>query len=235
MIAIKKGDEPEGLKELRDNPMVKMLPPKEAFKELRAPLKEKVFESLKRDQGQLCVYCMSRIPREDKEPGIAGISIEHFIPLTPGDGRDVGQGLDYQNLYAVCHGNMKRHIKGTRRTMSIENLTCDKHRENTEFRKINPCREETLQSIFYKPDGQIDAEDPDVRFDLVVTLNLNCVTAPLVSERKAALDALIDDLGSIEREDLHSYCAELLRVFMQEENPKTPYVGIIIWYLKTMV
>lgn len=235
MIEIKKGAEPIGLKALQEDSLVKKLSPREAYNMLRRPLKEEVVESLKRDQGQLCVYCMSRIPREDRDCGLPGTSIEHFIPLDPIDKRDVGQGLDYQNLFAVCHGNMKRHITGTRRTRALEDLTCDKHRMNTEFRKIDPCNGETLQSIFYTLDGRIDATDPDVRFDLLDTLNLNCATAPLILERKAALEELMNDLGKKDIKYLHSYCIELLEGFTQEHNPKTPYVGILIWYLQTMI
>ena len=81
MIEIIKGIEPEGLKELRDDSMLSDLSPKEMFAELKNPLKARVIESLRHEQGQLCVYCMSRIPREDKDPGIAGTTIEHFIPI----------------------------------------------------------------------------------------------------------------------------------------------------------
>lgn len=235
MIEVKKGIEPDGLKELREDSMISRLSPKQMFAELRNPLKTQVIESLRHDQGQLCVYCMSRIPREDKDSGITGTSIEHFIPLDPMDGRDVGQALDYNNLFAVCHGNVKKRMKGMRRVRTTDDLTCDKHRKNTEFRKINPCNKETLQTIFYTLDGRIDASDSDVRFDLVNTLNLNCASSPLIAERKAALDALISEIGKLEAKDLHRYCTEMLNAFMEERNPKTPYVGILTWYLKTMV
>lgn len=170
-----------------------------------------------------------------KDPGISGTTIEHFIPVEPKDGRNVGQALDYHNLFAVCHGQVKRRMKGMRRARTTDDLTCDKHRKNTEFRKINPCKKETLQTIFYTPDGSIDASDPDVRFDLVNTLNLNCASAPLIAERRATLDALIDEIGKVEEKDLHIYCTELLNAFLDERDPKTPYVGILIWYLKTIV
>lgn len=235
MIEIKKETEPDGLRELRENPMLSGLSPKEMFAELKNPLKAQVIESLRHDQGQLCAYCMSRIPREDKDPGIAGTTIEHFIPLDPKDGRNVGQALDYNNLFAVCHGNVKKRMKGMRRIRTTDDLTCDKHRENTEFRKINPCRKETLQTIFYTLDGRIDASDPDVQFDLVNILNLNCASAPLIEERRAALDALINEIGKVDEKYLHSYCLEMLDAFMNEGNPKTSYVGILIWYLQTLV
>lgn len=80
-------------------------------------------------------------------------------------------------------------------------------------RKIDPRRRETLQTIFYRVDEEIDAKDPDVQFDLVKTLNLNSSSAKLREERKAALDALIADLGTVELEDLHSYCIDRLGAF----------------------
>lgn len=235
MIEVKKGAEPDGLKELRESPMLSGLSPKEMFAELKNPLKATVLESLRHDQGQLCVYCMSRIPREDRDPGIAGTTIEHFIPVDPRDGRDVGQALDYNNLFAVCHGNTKKRTRGVRRVRTTDDLTCDKHRENTEFRKIDPRKKETLQTIFYTLDGKIGATDLDVQRDLVETLNLNCASSPLIAERKSALDALINEIGKVEEEQLHSYCSEMLNAFMDESDPKTPYAGILIWYLQTMV
>ena len=77
--------------------------------------------------------------------------------FNPEDGRDIGQGLDYNNLLAVCNGN--RAARGTRRK---NDLTCDAHRENEEFIKINPCKPETLETIFYSLDGKIDATDADL-------------------------------------------------------------------------
>ena len=235
MIEVKKGSEPDALKKLREECLEAGLSPKEAFGMLRNPLKEQVIECLKRDQGQLCVYCMSRIPREDKDLGIPGQTIEHYIPLEPEDGRDVGQGLDYQNLFAVCHGNTKRHERGMRRTSSKKDLTCDKYRGNIEFKKINPCRPETLQTIFYTIDGKIGASDPDIEFDLIDTLNLNCVSSPIISERKAALDELIGNIGKVEENYLHKYCTDILEAFTNEQDSKTPYVGILIWYLQSMI
>lgn len=235
MIVIKKGTEPDELEKLRNECLEMGLSPKESYAMLRNPLKTKVLECLKRDQGQLCAYCMCKIPREDRDPGIMGETIEHFIPLDPKDKRDVGQGLDYTNLFAVCHGNTRIHQRGVRRTSSKDNLTCDKHRENVEFRKINPCQEETLKTIFYTMDGKIASTDPDVEFDLVDTLNLNCFSSPIISERKAVLDALIEQLGEVEEDNLHNFCVSRLEVFLNEREVKTPYVGVLLWYLKSMI
>ena len=212
MIKIQKGNEPEKLTKLRQRTIAAGLPPKEAYKRLKNPLKGQVRQCLVDEQGGLCAYCMCRIPR------------------APSDGRDVGQGLDYQNLLAVCHGN--RASGGTRKFMD---LTCDAHRENTEFRKVNPCISDTLTSIFYQLDGKIGASDPDVSFDLLETLNLNCSSSPLIAERKAALDSLILALGNVAEDVLFDYCIAALEEFQAESNPKTPYVGILIWYLETLI
>lgn len=102
--------------------------------------------------------------------------------------------------------------------------------------KINPCDPETLQTITYTLDGKIDATDIDVRKDLVDTLNLNCQTSPLISERKAALDGLIEEICTIEDEEgLRTFCGEILDSFQNETGEKTPYVGILIWYLRQLV
>lgn len=228
MIPIIKKDEPGGLAELRQKALERGLSPEEAYDTLRNPLKEQVRASLVEEQGGLCAYCMCRIPRSDAgdQPPI---TIEHFISRNPVDGMDVGQGLDYRNFFAVCHGN-----RGRRGTRKKRDLICDAYRGNTQLRKVNPLDPATLTSIYYDLQGNIDATDPDVQYDLVQILNLNCSSAPQPAERKAVLDALIYDLNEIQPEGLKSYCAHVLNHFLSEGNPKTPYVGILIWYLQSL-
>ena len=107
LIFIKKGTEPTGLQALREQAVQRGLNPADAYKTLVNPLKQNVLVSLVQEQGRLCAYCMCRIPRSDVPTmcQIAPITIEHVVPRKPSDGRDVGQGLDYNNLVAVCHGN----------------------------------------------------------------------------------------------------------------------------------
>lgn len=229
MIPITKKAEPDGLAELRQQAIDQGLAPEEAYDTLCNPLKEHVRSSLVEEQGGLCAYCMCRIPRSDAgdQPPI---NIEHLISRNPVSGMDVGQGLDYNNFFAVCHGN--RGVKGTRKK---RDLTCDAHRGNTELRKVNPLVPSTLTSIHYDMQGKIAADDPDVQFDLDQTLNLNCPSAPQPAERKAVLDALLNDLNNIPQEMLENYCAQVLSNYLSESNPKTPYVGILIWYLQSLL
>lgn len=232
MIPIRKGLPPKKLEALRQKGIEKKWTQEEAYGKLKNPLKAQVRQQLVDEQGGLCAYCMCAIPRKDVHPDIENnaIVIEHFIPRKPIDGRDVGQGLDYNNLFVVCHGNQAPHgiHKG-------EDLTCDAHRQNIEFKKVNPCVPCTLESIYYHLDGKIDASDADAKFDLTDTLNLNCSNAPQLGERKAALDALIDEISKQNADEILYYCTQTLNAFQNETNPKTPYVGILIWYLQTTI
>lgn len=36
-------------------------------------------------------------------------------------------------------------------------------------------------------------------------------------------------------DDLVVYCSGVLKDFQAETNPRTPYVGILIWYLQSMI
>ena len=56
-----------------------------------------------------------------------------------------------------------------------------------------------------------------------------------VEKRKAVLDALIEQLGEVEEDNLHNFCVSRLEVFLNEREVKTPYVGVLIWYLKSMI
>lgn len=231
MIPIRKSTEPPTLTKLRERAIAEGLSPERAYKTLKGNNKKIVRNSLLREQGQLCAYCMCRIPRNDVDEKIAPIVIEHYVTRNPADGRDVSQGLDYNNLLAVCNGNRADKAKNH----SFIDLTCDAHRGNTEFRKVNPCDPDTLINIFYTLDGKIDSTDPDVKVDIIDTLNLNCASSPLVSEREASLSELLIDMASIEEGDLIDYCRSRLSAFQSETDNKTPYQGILIWYLQSML
>lgn len=229
MIPIYKQPEPPELTVLRQRAAADGATPAAAYARLKGNRKEIVKRSLLLEQGKLCAYCMCGIPRNDVEAGVAPIILEHIIPRNPADGRDVGQGLDYSNLVLVCNGN-----KAQRGKRKMIDFTCDAYKGNRELRKVHPCKPETLSSIFYQLDGVIDARDPNVKYDLNRVLNLNAKTSPLIAERRAALEELIEDMGTVEPEDLLLYCEQRLVAFQKETEDKTPYQGILIWYLKEM-
>lgn len=239
MIAVNKGNEPEGLSNLREACKKEGMNPKEAYKRLSGELKQRVLSSLRNEQGDLCVYCMCKLPRHKKNDNnrdgyIADPTIEHYIPLEYKE--DKGQGLDYQNLFAACSGNQHIHERGEHRNSSLEALICDKHKGNVLLKKIHPLKPESLQTIKYSViNGEIFSDDADVQYDLNTVLNLNSRKAPVMGERKSALDSLISDIGLEKEEDIYEYCVKRLAVFEKEKEKKTPYVGILIWYLKTII
>lgn len=230
MIAIKKGPPPAELVALAQRAAEQGLGPREAYETLRNPEKQKVLGCLLEEQGHLCAYCMRKLPDERSE--ILPQSIEHWFACSPPGGEDRGQGLDYSNFLAVCSGNRGGVERGKKR------LTCDAHREN-ETLTVNPTDPSTLETIFYSENGDIHATDPIIDDDLALKLNLNCVfdSGSLSEFRKSALGAVEKELveNSDTQEALMEACRQLLGKFELEIDPKTPYVGIIIWKLKQYI
>ena len=57
--------------------------------------REPIRESLCREQGNLCAYCMRRISADASH-------VEHIVPQSM---CKPGQDVDYNNMLAVCDGN----------------------------------------------------------------------------------------------------------------------------------
>ena len=157
---------------------------------------------------------MCRIPEKGK---IA--TIEHIQPQSVSP----GQALDYRNMLAVCDGN--------RSSRSNAHKTCDAHRGDSPL-SVNPLAPETIADIKYRSDGTIYSDTAAVQNDLDVVLNLNCKERRLPENRKYALDQLLQEIrkkhptGSIKQ-----YCQAKLAEY-QTENPHSPYVGILIYWLE---
>lgn len=120
-----------------------------------------------------------KIPESRKLPtGVAPVTIEHWFPRNTEDKEDIGQGLDYRNMFAVCSGN--------RGCGCSESMTCDASKGNMPI-KVNPCNMDTLRGITYTSAGKICSADPEVDTDLNEKLNLNCESASLPENRKQVL------------------------------------------------
>ena len=231
MIAIIKGVEPAGLAELREEARQAGDTPKEAYQRLRNPLKKVVRASLLHEQGGLCAYCMRKIPPEGKEDVEELYThIEHIIPRNPKDHRDVGQGLDYQNMVLTCDGGSHTATPSDNKGSA---KTCDACKDDKEFQKINPTKADTLTSIYYTVDGIIKSDDAAVQHDLNEILNLNCPESPLIDARKKVLEALLDDISVAD--DMSELCQLYLAKFRAEKGEKTPFVGVLIWYLQELL
>lgn len=218
MIEIQKSKTPRKLEEYKRKKGA-------SYPDMDKPVREEVLDSLMNEQGHLCAYCMRRIPEGRKLPiGVSSVTIEHWIPQNPESKEDVGQGLDYRNMFAVCAGN--------RGCGDINNLTCDAKRKNTKL-TVNPCVAHTLEGISYKSNGEIYSSDPEINKDLNDTLNLNCQTISLPQTRLGALNVFLADIKKQHPTgDVKLYCRRRLEELKQPKDQKIPYVGILIDWLE---
>ena len=236
MILIKKLPAPSELETLKEEAEKLGLSDKEAYDRLRNPLKSKVREALMQEQGHLCAYCMRRIPDErimEMDNDLSDVYIEHWQARSSTKNTSENKGLDYKNMLAVCSGNEK--APEARGKHKRKYFTCDKKRENASL-KVNPLDVVILETIYYLSDGRMKSTDKDIDDDIHIRLNLNCSTeaVTLPQNRKAVLDAIQAEIITMEG-DLYQNCRDLLHIWESETNPKTPYIGIAIWWLKEQI
>ena len=236
MILIKKSPAPPELDELKRKAEEQGLSDKEAYDLLRNPLKAQVREALMCEQGHLCAYCMRRIPDErisERDVDLSDVYIEHWQAKSAVRKTGENKGLDYNNMLAVCSGNEKAPSATGKRKKRY--FTCDKKRDNAPL-KINPLDTSTLETIYYSSDGRIKSTDKVIEEDINVRLNLNCDTeaVTLPQNRKAVLDTIQADLVGQDG-DWYQKCKEQLDIWENEDDPKTPYIGIVIWWLKDQI
>ena len=93
-----------------------------------------------------------------------------------------------------------------------------------------------METLYYLADGTMKSTDAVIDNDINIRLNLNCSTeaVTLTANRKSVLDTIQADLVS-QGGDLLQNCIEQLHMWENEEDPKTPYVGIAIWWLKEQI
>ena len=195
------------------------------YENMPGSVKAVVKRSLAEEQGFLCAYCMRRLPQASiDDAGNTDVTIEHWSPQNPQDGSPQHDPLDYRNMLAVCDGN-----RGDVRP----NMTCDAARGNAPI-TVNPLHPSTLAEIYYQSNGEIHSANEDVEHDLTVTLNLNCAAVSLPENRKRALQALQYSVGKgyqgkeVPRERLQ----KLLEHYESESGKKTPYVGVLTFWLR---
>lgn len=210
MIEIKKGKEPPELIAYRKTEYA-------TYDNMPKEVHDAVLKSLIQEQGNLCAYCMCRIPQEKKKPSA---TIEHWKPQSKTSN---DMALNYRNMLAVCSGN--------RGCGSEKDMTCDAKRGNTPL-TVNPLKASTLLSISYQSDGTIFSSDSNINADLNTTLNLNCSSVGLVENRRVALQTMQKELSKKHSKgDIKLACSRMLEKY-QTQTPKTPYLGILIWWLQ---
>lgn len=207
MIHIKKSSPPKKFQEFKQQN------PQAHFDDIPPDIKAALRQSLLKEQGYLCAYCMSKI--RDK------VKIEHYEPRNPQN------ELDYSNLLAVCTGNSA----GNQR----EHQHCDTKKGNKHLH-VNPQNIDHIKQISYRSDGTIYARDnADFNADLNLTLNLNDDYGYLKANRKRALDVLKMNIRKIfaNKSADRAYLEKLLNFYgnTDENGKRAGYCGIIIDYL----
>ena len=220
MIKINKSREPRELELYRQKPDAN-------YSNMPSDVKSSVLESLMKEQGYLCAYCMRKIPEIRELPaGVSPVTIEHWKAQNPEDEIASGQDLDYNNMFAVCAGNRGCGHK--------KNLTCDAKRGNKTL-TVDPKSQYSIMQIKYKSNGYIYSENEDINRDLNEILNLNCEAISLPETRKQVLDALIKDISRNKGSaSIDTYCKRKLSALKSDSTKKT-YVGILIWWLERHV
>lgn len=233
MIEIKKSPAPAELVKLQQDAVNQGLTANEAYDTLRNPFKADIIELLLKEQGHLCAYCMRKLPDERK--GLPHVKIEHWDARNGENGETCGPygALEYTNFLAVCSGNQNDTSKSKE-----EKLTCDACRGSIKLH-VTPLLPSTLSTIYYTENGFIAANDTNINDDLTVTLNLNCMrdSVQLPKERKEVLDVIqAAVLAEIEAGGtLEESCTRLYQDLSAIIDPKPPYIGISLWWLKDTI
>lgn len=178
-------------------------------------------ESLLQEQGYLCAYCMKRI-RRTKD-----IKIEHY------HARNMQNQFAYENLLAVCTGNSVP--KGTDKHTDPKRFTCDSMKRDRPLR-INPQNLSDMKTIYYDNQGKIYSSAYQEELDYI--LNLNDPFGYLVSNRKAALQPLIQKLSALRPGQDASALLQKWKKYCYEKNVDgeyPEYAGILRWFVDRQI
>lgn len=174
-------------------------------------------DSLLKEQGYICAYCMRRIPCKDSLSN-EDHHIEHIKPRS----KYHEALLDYKNMVIVCPGHMG------------DNDHCDRSKGDEEMH-LSPLNSNVIQTISYE-NGLIKSSNSVWNSELNDILNLN--DKVLVKARKTTLQAIIAQLNASQKKN--KWTRAMLQKYlnkyqtMHSDNGKEkyyPYCGIVIYYL----
>ncbi|NDO50695.1 TIGR02646 family protein [Lachnospiraceae bacterium MD335] len=223
MIYIQKKSEPNLLLEYRHQMNAR-------FDDMDSDVKNQLRESLLKEQGHLCAYCMKRIA-DTKD-----IKIEHF------EARTLENELNYHNLLAVCKGGEGGPVQAR---------SCDTKKENRPI-FINPLNKSDMNRIYYNNSGEIHSSDTtEYEFeyydstgkyhsgytspeqDIHVSLNLNYENGAPLLGRKTALRKFQQLLHPYkDKKSKRLFLEKMQRVYSEQSEYMEPYVGIVRWYIE---
>ncbi len=151
MKRINKSSEPNSLTQYRSQSNA-------SFGDMDTDVKNELRESLLTEQGNICCYCMKRIPESIRNPSS---KIEHFRcqSINP------QEQLNYNNMLLACCGN-----QGSLKTSQ----TCDTSKGNKDLNPLlSPLDINIENRIKYKANGEVFTDDDKLSDELERVLNLN--------------------------------------------------------------
>lgn len=225
MKKITKNPDPLVIKELinfiRSEKKADIIPTYTNFRE-----KEKLRQSLLKEQGYICCFCMRRIANSNETTKIAHIFPQN--PVLDEDKQKVEKenlDLDYRNMLAACDG-------GKGQPSRLQH--CDTKQGNA-ILKINPA--DSIKNcenlIAYRASGEIYSDNSDINYDLQEVLNLNLET--IKKARKEAYDEIMKRLNSEypNKSFTKIILEKKIAEYSQREDGKyRPYCQYVIYFLQ---
>lgn len=222
MIYIQKASEPELLIKYRYQPNAR-------FDDMDSDVKKQLRESLLKEQGHLCAYCMRRIDAKN-------VKIEHF------EARTAENELQYHNLLAVCKGGDGG---------PVEARSCDTKKGNRPI-FVNPLNKSDMNRIYYNNSGEVHSYDiteydfeyqdsngkyhtgyttPDQ--DIRESLNLNYENGAPMLGRKTALRKFQKLLHPYkDKKSKRVFLEKMKKKYSEQGEYLEPYIGIVRWYIE---
>ncbi len=217
MIPIIKKNEPNALIEYR------VYPGAEYDGSNFTSIKQEIRDSLVKEQGYLCAYCMQRI-----EPNERQMRVEHWLCQANYPDKQ----LDYTNMLGCCCGN---EIKSVNENQEMNAQHCDtaKGSQDLLFNPSDALQHNRLK-IRYQGDGLVFSSDAEFDEQLNMILNLNSEKHRLIENRKSVWKSVTAALsvikGSASRQQIQQFMTKWQRKNAKGELPA--YCGVAIYYLK---
>lgn len=186
-------------------------------------------ESLLKEQGYICAYCMRRIPHKDrlyvkKSNEYVLTNEDHRVEHIKSREKHDDLKFDYSNLVICCPG----HIG--------DEDHCDRLKKSQDI-SFSPLDPVFINSISYTSEGKIVSSNDVYNNEMEKVLNLN--TRLLVLNRKSALDGVIKNInvvckrnGKWDKPTLNKIIDKYKNMHIEDGDKKFyPYCGIILNYL----
>ncbi len=170
-------------------------------------------ESLLKEQGYICAYCMRRIPHRDNNSN-EDSRIDHMKSRSG----HPDLKLDYRNMVICCPGAINNDFH------------CDKKKDEESITFDLFCDEFINTLSYQSSDGTIKSSN--VAYDNEINKYLNLNNALLKQNRLQVLTAVINKLGK----KSPWAAADIKRLISEwdtmQDGKFYAYNGIVLWYLK---